>query len=106
MGNRYTMINHSTGLMTYSGWLIFDKTGSMRLNRSYPNLASGERAVQLKLKVPKSLFAEPEFSVEIDLNDNREPMEPDVIEAGMAQALHEAGFKVEVVMKDSEDGEQ
>ncbi len=70
----------------YSLWLVFDDRGDARMTRTRPGLGRSERAVELSVKLPMSLFRTPEMRVSLNVPDNAVEIPPIDIEAA-ANAL-------------------
>jgi hypothetical protein len=49
----------------YSLWLVFDEKGAVRMTRTMPSVGRGERAMQLTLIVPRSVFRTPQLKATI-----------------------------------------
>lgn len=73
--------------ITYSGWLVVDELGAMRLSRAEPGLASGERAISVSLQVPRSLFRTPTLRATVVVPDGAAPA---LIEAETVAELERA----------------
>lgn len=82
----------------YSGWLVVDEAGGMKLGRARPSLSTKERAVAISLTVPRSVFKTPELKVSIEVSEGRPP-DMSAVAQTVADALA-AGtdLKVEVVV--------
>lgn len=73
--------------ISYTGHLVVDEKGGMRLTRAAPSLDRGERAVQVKLNIPRSIFKTPSLAVNIDISDPDGP-------AILAEAVSEAASAI------------
>lgn len=73
MTSRHSMLYGDT--IEYSGWLIIDSQGGMKLSRPPPRLAAGERALSLVVKVPKTLFKTPSLKATITIPPDTSPPE-------------------------------
>lgn len=97
MSNRHSAI--TAARIVYGLWLIFDESGSIRLTRARPAIGRGERAMELSLAVPRSLFRTPELSASITIESSDNP--PPYIDISAAEtALRQAiGCDVEISIK-------
>jgi hypothetical protein len=85
-------------------YLIFNSRGNVRMTRGAPGLDSNERALALTLKVPHSLFKVPQLSATITLGEQLvEPQQID-IEAAEAALTEALGARVEITVKETENG--
>lgn len=67
---------HSSSTATsisYSGYLVIDTTGAMKLSRGQPALRPGERSVSLLLTVPKALFRTPSLTAKVTIPEDTTP---------------------------------
>lgn len=71
MTNRHSVITGTT--IEYSGHLIVDGKGGMKLSRSQPGLAPGERAIKLTVKVPRAIFKTPALVASIEVPQDTSP---------------------------------
>ena len=82
----------------YAMWLAFDKDGGVRLTRGQPSLDRNERAMSLLVKVPKALFATPQLSAKINIEDPGIP-QPQIDIAAAQEALRQVvGCDVEIAV--------
>jgi hypothetical protein len=64
MGARHYTIYRDR--IEYTGWLVVDARGGMRLTRGPTKCEPGERKVQLTVTVPQTVFNTPEMSVKVN----------------------------------------
>lgn len=60
----------SNGVAKYTGFLVVNAKGNMRLSRSAPALDVGEVSIAVSLTIPTKIFSRPSLKAEIVLPDN------------------------------------
>lgn len=87
----------------YSGWLVLDSTGGMRLTRSEPKVGANERKVALRVEVPLSVFKTPELRAELSFNGAPQSLNVAEVEAAVADAVSGFGLTVHVSQQTEEE---
>jgi hypothetical protein len=85
----------------YAMYLIFDKSGDVRLTRGYPELKPSERAISLTVDLPKAMFTVPSLRAQITIEPpTAHPPQIDVKAAqeALAGAL---GANVSITVEDA-----
>lgn len=90
-------VSYRTGdTIKYPVWLVFDKSGDVRMTRRQPACAATERAMSLDINLPLSLFATPSLSAHITVADGG--LEPVVIDLPAVADAVRGVVGVEVVV--------
>lgn len=82
--------------ISYSGWLVVDSQGHMRLSREEPTVKPHERKIKLGVAVPKSVFKQPELSVQLAFTGENAPISKAAIKKAVATAVQGLGLEVRV----------
>jgi len=59
--------------LIFGFWLIFDKSGDVRMTRRPPSLDRNERAVSMDARLPLALWATPTLSAQLVVNADAAP---------------------------------
>lgn len=63
-------LDQARGLLTLSGYLVFNARGDMRLSRGLPALEPGEVSCAINFTVPTKLFSRPSIKATIVIPEN------------------------------------
>lgn len=78
-------------MINYSFWLRFDASGrAPHVSKNPPGIGMGERAMQVKMQIPKSVFSQPQLIAKIAVeHEQTETVEIDVeaAETALVDAL-------------------
>ena len=94
MASRHTVGDAKT--LRMSMWLVFNPEGNIRLTRDEPSISAKERAMQLTLNVPRSIFKTPSLRGEITLNDQNFDQHIAQIATDAASVLGITGLELEL----------
>lgn len=86
--------------MTVTRWLCLRANGATRITSTAPGLAADEISMELKIKVPKSLFKKPRLMAEITVpagHAEQVKIPPALIDNISKQVKQAIGFEVVVV---------
>ena len=82
--------------LTMNLHLVFTEEGEVRLTRSAPALARGERSMALSLQVPRSIFKTPTLQGRIVVDDSQFDARVAEIACDADQALRGAGIDLQL----------
>lgn len=73
--------------VTVDGWLAFNITGAARWTKGEPTVGRHERAINVRLQVPRSLFNTPTLRANISIPDDGAPLAYEIDAETVAEAL-------------------
>lgn len=76
-----------TQKVTVDGWLAFNINGSARWTKNEPTVGRHERAINVRLQVPRSLFNTPSLRANISIPDDAAPLAYEIDAETVAEAL-------------------
>lgn len=86
-----------TPKVTVDGWLAFNINGAARWTKGEPNVGRHERAINVRLQVPRALFNTPTLRANISIPDDAAPQAFEIDALTVAEALKSSlGVDVDV----------
>lgn len=73
--------------VTVDGWLAFNINGAAKWTKGEPNVGRHERAINVRLQVPRSLFNTPTLRANISIPDDAAPSAFEIDAVTVAEAL-------------------
>jgi len=96
--NKYSAVRSDH--IEYGFWLVFDKTGGVKLYRQIPNILRTERKMYLSATLPLSLFSEPELRARITVPEDPDRPDRTIDVSAAREALQGAlGVDIDVHMQ-------
>jgi len=73
--------------VTVDGWLSFNINGSAKWTKGEPSVGRHERAINVRLQVPRALFNTPTLRANIMIPDDAAPLAYEIDAETVAEAL-------------------
>jgi hypothetical protein len=87
----------TTPKVTVDGWLAFNINGAARWTKGEPTVGRHERAINVRLQVPRALFNTPTLRASITIPDDAAPLAYEIDAQTVAEALKSSlGVDVDV----------
>lgn len=87
----------------FTGWIVLDAKGGMRLTRKPPALAANERRCHIKINVPRAVFSMPEFAIDVNMSGDPRAIDTVEITEDVKNALEGAGISAFVTALEVEE---